>query len=579
MDVDSLLTLFYKYGYYSKDLEPYIYYNGNDVGICYKFRDNFYGELSRVYFPTDLSDAEVFLKKYYWYNNNSKKYGVHLCLDDYKVMNPIIKFVIDDRELSYDDMIELEKTNILPTKDFMYLDKIKRTAYILVDILNLKIVTQQDTYDNLYKISKEYYRLLQELEDNISLYDKNYSKKIIDELAKEEKKDYSKKIDKIKNSIASIGDTKEIERLIKKLLDKLKETEQNESFIANKYELIVMPLKIDIVSNKIALIQDLLNNKKIFSKKEDLSAAFKVIEEGSPLQKIVSYDVFLNNEIKRIDEKYSMIPELDLRTTADFFVDFDNLNINVPKMIGAKKEMQCEDVINDLERKYDIRSREEKNVLLFYHSVFYKVKNYLKFVNQPSVLETINELFDVLKNDNNVLFKIQYLNYLDVYNIEGFINSLKNSFLAINNLEKDKLLGPINVFFRGSRDLNNLDYLLSSSKASAAPSQYNGDNDINYIASVDEGVPVLFVPVELAIDYNNDDSFVILNNKPLLIFDNKDFVLKKEKSDIIRVTRFDMSFDNKNNYRVVNGLRNRKVDLYQNIRIERKSVWKRKSFY
>lgn len=572
MDVDSLLTLFYKYGYYSKDLEPYIYYNGNDVGICYKFRDNFYGELSRVYFPTDLSDAEVFLKKYYWYNNNSKKYGVHLCLDDYKVMNPIIKFVIDDRELSYDDMIELEKTNILPTKDFMYLDKIKRTAYILVDILNLKIVTQQDTYDNLYKISKEYYRLLQELEDNISLYDKNYSKKIIDELAKEEKKDYSKKIDKIKNSIASIGDTKEIERLIKKLLDKLKETEQNESFIANKYELIVMPLKIDIVSNKIALIQDLLNNKKIFSKKEDLSAAFKVIEEGSPLQKIVSYDVFLNNEIKRIDEKYSMIPELDLRTTADFFVDFDNLNINVPKMIGAKKEMQCEDVINDLERKYDIRSREEKNVLLFYHSVFYKVKNYLKFVNQPSVLETINELFDVLKNDNNVLFKIQYLNYLDVYNIEGFINSLKNSFLAINNLEKDKLLGPINVFFRGSRDLNNLDYLLSSSKASAAPSQYNGDNDINYIASVDEGVPVLFVPVELAIDYNNDDSFVILNNKPLLIFDNKDFVLKKEKSDIIRVTRFDMSFDNKNNYRVVNGLRNRKVDLYQNIRIERKSV-------
>ena len=109
MDVDSLLTLFYKYGYYSKDIEPYIYSNGNDIGICYKFRDIFYGELSRVYFPTDLNDAEDFLKKYYWYNKNNKKHGVQLCLGDYKVMNPSIKFVVDNKELSYDDMIELEK--------------------------------------------------------------------------------------------------------------------------------------------------------------------------------------------------------------------------------------------------------------------------------------------------------------------------------------------------------------------------------------------------------------------------------------------------------------------------------------
>ena len=235
MDVDSLLTLFHKYGYYSKDKEPYIYCNDDKIGICYKFRDFFYGELSRVYYPSDISDAEDFFKKYYWYNKNYKKLGVRLILDDYKNISPKIKYICDDRELSYDDMKNLEKMDIQPTKDLMYLDKIKRTAFILVDILNLKIGTQKDTYDNLYKLTKDYYSLLNELENKMTLYDKNYIKKEIIETKNEKVKNYSDVINKIRDSIDKLNTTQDVEKLINKLLEKLKETEQNESFIANKF--------------------------------------------------------------------------------------------------------------------------------------------------------------------------------------------------------------------------------------------------------------------------------------------------------------------------------------------------------
>ena len=82
----------------------------------------------------------------------------------------------------------------------------------------------------------------------------------------------------------------------------------------------------------------------------------------------------------------------------------------------------------------------------------------------------------------------------------------------------------------------------------------------------------MFVPYELTIDYLTDDTLIILNNKPLLIFDMKDLLVKKEKSDIIKVTRYEMVFSNKEDFVIVGELRNKKVDLYQNIRMERKHV-------
>ncbi len=572
MDRESILNLFHKYGYYSQDKEPFIYDNNGSLGICFSYRDSYYGFLTRVFDVHNLGEAEDFLRKYTWYNKNRKKFPLEIKLSDYKIINPKIMFFCEEQELSYESMIKLDSTNVLPSKDKMYLEKLKRTASILISILKLKIKTQEDTSNNLLKIKEQYYDALEELESKLALYHKRYDKKAISK-DKEEEPIFDVHIDELLKTLQSMNDVKEIESFINELIAKLKNTETDEKFIANKYDLISLPLKIDEVNQKIKYLDSLLSKKRgVFSKKEGYEEEFKKIHDNSELNRIVSFEHFLKNELVRIEEKYAMIPELDLRTTGDFFVDFDNLNIKLPKMIGEKRNVHYEDIMMDLEKNYELRSREEKNILILYHSLFYKLKYYLDYQDYPSISYLVNDLYNVLKNENNLLIKIQYLNFLDTYSIDAFLNSLRKSFAMIKSFEKHRLLGAINVFFKGGKDLSKLDYILTSNKRGLVYAQYDGDNDINYIASLDEGLPLLFVPNEINLDYKQDDSLVLYGMRPMLILDTKDFVITKEKDGIIKVARFDIIFTECGNYKIVSELRNNSVELYEHIRMERKRV-------
>ena len=49
LDFDAVLELMKKYGYSSTSIHPYIYQNGENIGICYTYIDDEYGLLERSF--------------------------------------------------------------------------------------------------------------------------------------------------------------------------------------------------------------------------------------------------------------------------------------------------------------------------------------------------------------------------------------------------------------------------------------------------------------------------------------------------------------------------------------------------
>ena len=69
---ESALKVLKKYGYKSKDSQPYLYKNNKEIGINYSYIDEKYGITDRVIsFRNDI-DLDMFLKKYQWYKLNNK---------------------------------------------------------------------------------------------------------------------------------------------------------------------------------------------------------------------------------------------------------------------------------------------------------------------------------------------------------------------------------------------------------------------------------------------------------------------------------------------------------------------------
>ena len=69
---ESALKVLKKYGYKSKDSQPYLYKNNKEIGINYSYIDDKYGITDRVIsFRNDI-DLDMFLKKYQWYKLNNK---------------------------------------------------------------------------------------------------------------------------------------------------------------------------------------------------------------------------------------------------------------------------------------------------------------------------------------------------------------------------------------------------------------------------------------------------------------------------------------------------------------------------
>ena len=565
MNKEVLLKLMNKYGFYSLKKEPFLYVQNETIGFSLTFKDPLYGELTRLFIPKSEQEAEDFLKKYHWYKKNGSKFNVEIKLSNYKQENPQISFVKDNQELSVDELLELSTENIIKKdtlkKNEMYNKKCQRTIFLLKEILQNKVAMAKDTLENYKKLQNE----LKAQTENLQKYLKKYSKGKIS-VADIETKEFANPI--IAKVFPTVNTKEELEKQIDELINEIKNVEQNEDLIYQKYALIKLPLMIKDINAKVSLLEEYSKKKKgLFSKKENIEEKLDKIDEESVLKEIVTLENYKQNEINRLKEKYAMLPDLDKRTIGDFLIEFDNLNIEEPKIEEEKEviKLSYEEIMEELEKGFDNRPNEEKRILILYHSILKHLLLKKTLISDKEIEEFIN----VLNNPNNIMIKIKYFRDIDLSSPKKFISSLKEEANKILSFSPDYMKGDINVFFKGPKIIKAEDYLFASNKRILSPSQ-NKENDMNFIASLKKGSPVFFIPNEITYDIENDENLIQKTKQPFFLIDMQKNELSKTNSDIINVVRYQNVFETQDKMNIVTNLKSINVDQYKKIEIERK---------
>ena len=412
MKKEELLKLLNKYGFYSFQKEPFLYEGKDGIGFSYSFKDPFYGQLTRLFLPNSLVEAEDFLAKYYWYKRYGDVYSVFFVLDNYRSAHPNIRIEYQGNDMSLNDLNQLliepkEKKE----KDKAYIRKVKRTLLLLLEVLKEKLRLQNQTYHNLLKLTNNYIDKENEFQDKCA----RYQKRVVEPLKHVESENFDFAVDyslqDYENEIRQNEDIESLESLVDNLVDIIYHLEIDEGYLQNKYELIKMPLQIQLLKRKIQILDDYFSRKKVlFGRKEDeLEKTILDAEQESTLQNIVSFEHYKSNEEKRIDEKYTVIPDLDIRTVGDFLVEFDNLKVSEPVLVDhITDNVSFEIVMENLEHDYANLSRDEQDRLLAYYYLWKQVDD-----------QSLEHFISLMNNPNNIMMKIKYFKDIDCSSLEG----------------------------------------------------------------------------------------------------------------------------------------------------------------
>ena len=563
MKKEELLKLLNKYGFYSFQKEPFLYEGKDGIGFSYSFKDPFYGQLTRLFLPNSLVEAEDFLAKYYWYKRYGDVYSVFFVLDNYRSAHPNIRIEYQGNDMSLNDLNQLliepkEKKE----KDKAYIRKVKRTLLLLLEVLKEKLRLQNQTYHNLLKLTNNYIDKENEFQDKCA----RYQKRVVEPLKHVESENFDFAVDyslqDYENEIRQNEDIESLESLVDNLVDIIYHLEIDEGYLQNKYELIKMPLQIQLLKRKIQILDDYFSRKKVlFGRKEDeLEKTILDAEQESTLQNIVSFEHYKSNEEKRIDEKYTVIPDLDIRTVGDFLVEFDNLKVSEPVLVDhITDNVSFEIVMENLEHDYANLSRDEQDRLLAYYYLWKQVDD-----------QSLEHFISLMNNPNNIMMKIKYFKDIDCSSLEGCLRSIQNFFDRSGELLKPSILaGSINVFWKDNSDGNPDKYLKVSSKRSLAPTQKAGKNDVLYIGHVEKGTLVYFIPNEIVEDVYNEDTLILSEKRPFMLLPHENCIISDKFSDIIRVVDFIPKKENSDQITIVRDLVENKVMLFKQVNVER----------
>lgn len=560
MNKEIILKLLQTYGYGTKEKDPYLYEGTLGYGIVYTFKSSFYGTLTRLFIGKTKEEYEDFLRKYTWYRKNGAKAKVLLTLSNYKEINSKPMFMFNGEDKTYEKLQLLEQDkNENSLKEKNYLKKLKRTYYILLQIMDVKRKLQMETRKNYIDFLNNYVTKKNDFNKKLSDYlkdpfaeEKVSLPSVIDDLKETEINKYHKELN------ANLG-KEELEGFIYAVTHFIKELEIDEEYLKNKYELIRLPLKINEIKEKDKILESYKKKLALFSKKEKILNEFKEIENQSTLKNIVTYKHYKENEEKRINEKYAMIPDLDFRTIGDFLAEFDNIKFEEMTFTTEEKEKYSfEEIMEEVENDYQNRNKEEQDYLVGYSYLYTILKT-----------KRVSDFYTILRNPNNVMVRVKYFQDIDFSSENKCELSIRKYLKKIQTLFAYPLIGDLNVFFIGDKVINEEDFLKASSKKAQAPRLGLGD-EVTYVCNLKKDVAVYFLPGELKEDIYNEGSLILSQDRSLFLIRLKDLIIKKEKEDILKVVQYEMEKTSKDGFLIAQDYKSKKVSLFQKVSLERK---------
>ncbi len=507
IDLNSIIKLLKSYNINSHKYGPTIYQKDNDLGICLELKDSLFGFLTRIFTFDTIDDFDNFLKKYFWVKNN-QNYHIELTLDDYETKNPHLKYIYHDKELNYQDMLNIktidepiEVLDIDNTKD-IYLENIKELTNYLINLKEAK----NENINIKNNLKNEENDLKHTLLENLALYygkNKQFEKKTISFDLLPNKND----IDLLKTNLQNIQDknTEDIKTYLESLINLIKEEELDEKNLINIYSTSVYKYNIEILKKQIAFVKNKIETEKNFNIKgsvvHNIDAELKSFLKTNTVPKKI--EVFIEENKEEIEKKFQKITNI---ADATLILTGKTINLKKETPISPETINNREEIINNLNKEFDNLDSNTKAKLIIYNSFYKDICNYLINNNydQTKLKETFNfdyyyeELTNIIYNENNNHYLVNYFNVLNLKNIDTFINSLIDICKTIENT-KFKINDKLKIF--SLEDYNIY-------KAYTINPIYNAKTKV-YLSELNNNHEFIYIPNKIEIDEETKEFFTI----------------------------------------------------------------------
>lgn len=530
LTINETLEVLQTYNIHSHKYEPTVYQNKNQIGICLDIKDSLFGYLTRAFTFNTKEELNDFLKGFFWYKNNHQKYDIKLTLDSYDTYNPKLIYKYQNSLITLQEMLNInnflekeKEENIEEEKKAIYLINIEILTNYLIDLKKLKenIKEEKNTlkttendlkFELLIALSTYYGREKKFLKKEITL---DPISNVEENLLLENKKNIQDK------------PLKDIENYLITLINIIKNEEIDEQNLINIYSNNVYKYNIEILKKQIEFVKSKIKAEKNFNLKG--SKIHNIDEELKSFLKTniapAQINTFLIDNKSKIEEKYQKIT--DIKDAASIITEKKEL---IPPIDHSNKPTIKMNTF--IEEQLNKLSKTAKNSLILYHSLYKPICNFIIENNYPDI-NTIKANFDfnhyyhelenIILNENNNHYLIQYFTEMDFKNIDNYINSIIN---LCKNIEES--------FF----DLPDFIELFASEQNSKWKqlTKYP-NNNTKYLVKV---ANIAYIPEKLEIDWNNNEITSINED----IYYIKKNIMKEE--EIINLAKYNKKDIEKN---------------------------------
>ena len=558
LTLEKAMELMHKYGFSSTSDYPYIYLNGNEIGVCYCYIDDNYGYLERIKLFDNEEQLEDFLKRLYWIKQNGKVTNSRMILEDYQISNPKILFLRNEKIMVKDEMFSIDEFNRKEAEK-LAMDPVSR---LLTEAGELIIVyddlkAKQDQFLQYVRslendLRNKYFELQQsidkynknEIEREVKLLPTNVVNKGINQMMETSAKD---RYNQYKVRTPELVDA---QNFIRELWDLNRGLEMNSQY----YEMMVLENscinELRTVDAKINLLHSLLEKKQF---NVDLKRKFRDINRQYDMTSYKLSATFVEEKLKSIEKKYFYYDYLNKYKVVDYLresivnTNYTDVAIKysatntLPLNYYIKKPLN--DVATSLFVQYrDQLSDDEKTVLVLYNSkyrdlfdVILNVDDFDK-LSSSELIAILNkkkgfskiksQCYDYVKtrldNPINSEIKNKYFNKINYLTYEEFIKSIVNLLVLLKNINnKLRLNSDINMYFYldSMMNVNNGKYMLLTNDLYSLKTRIQNRINVIAIACLKNNLPVLYAPY--CIDFGNlyDKKNLQIVEKPITKFE------------------------------------------------------------
>lgn len=569
LDFDQALELMKKYGFSSAGIHPYIYQNGDTIGICYVYNDDDYGNLERIRIFDNLEDFEEFLKELNWFKTNALNYHVRMILDNYQAMNPRVIYLRNEKTMLKGEMFNID--------DFDYKEaqraQMDDTSKVLFEAGDLLLV-----YDEMKQRQKQYLSSIVslkntlrqkyfDLQKEVDLYNKvNVERNLtllpdITDNGIDESMEIAIK-DRYNMYIAQKPTYEEAVTFLKDVWDLNNTLELNSMYYKAMQEENETRNEIKIVDLKLELMRKLNDEfRPLFG--VDLVSRFKKINSRMKAFSSSISDETISQKIESITKKYSHYNDLDLLYTSEYLregiqnTNYDDLAIkyhkNTPKSVAEKPKTPLNEVASSLSVQYrDKLDVSEQSMLVLYNNHKYRklfdailevddfeslpIKKVISKINNIKGYSKIkSECYDLVRkridDPINANIKSGLFSGFDFSSYDSFLKSVINGLVKLRNVNNKMVLnGDINMYLlvNKEKDILNKKFVMVTNDITRLREEAKDNHCMVGITLLKENVPVLYSPYYFDIG----DIYTKGGSLQMYIKEMVDFDLLIEISDI-----------------------------------------------